>query len=77
MKVKNKKTITTKTTIEVSKEDIINALNASGDYNIPYNAHIWVDCEKRTTYDMEMGCVNISFDIKEEVPEEKEQSIPF
>lgn len=77
MKVKNKKVIKTNTTIEVSKEDIINALNASGEYNIPYNARIWVNCEKRQEYDMEQGCVNISFDRSEEVPEEVEASIPF
>jgi len=35
MKVTNRKIVTTDTIIEVSREDLINALNASGDYKIP------------------------------------------
>jgi len=78
MKVINKKSITTDTIIEVSREDLINALNACGDFNIPYNARVWVKCEKRNEYDInENGMVNICFKMTEEVPENKEEAIPF
>jgi len=78
MKVINRKSITTDTVIEVSREDLINALNASGDFNIPYNARVWVKCEKRDEYDIkENGCVNICFKMTEEVPEQLDEPIPF
>jgi len=78
MKVINKKSITTDTVIEVSREDLINALNASGDFNIPYNARVWVKCDRRNEYDMqEGGFVNICFKMTEEVPEHIEEPIPF
>jgi len=78
MKVTNKKTVTTDTIIEVSREDLINALNASGDFNIPYNARIWVNCERRDEYDLnESGSVNIRFNMTEKIPEECDETIPF
>lgn len=77
MKVINKKTVTTVTELEVSREDIINALNASGEYNIPYNARIWVKCEKRNEYDINEGVINIRFNSTEEIPEELNKTIPF
>jgi len=78
MKVTNKKTVTTDTIIEVSREDLINALNASGDFNIPYNARIWVNCERRDEYDLnESGSVNIRFNMTEKIPEESDETIPF
>ena len=78
MKVKNHKTVTTDTVIEVSHEDIINALNASGDYNIPYNARIWVDCEKRQEFNLNNGgYINIRYKLTEDVPEEINEPIPF
>lgn len=78
MKVTNKKTVITDTRIEVSREDLINALNASGNYNIPYNARIWFKCEGRNEYDLTDGrMVNIRFNMTENVPEEKEEPIPF
>ena len=78
MKVTNKKSITTDTVIEVSREDLINALNACGDYNIPYNARVWVKCEKRQEYDIkDTGFVNICFKMTEEIPEQKDEAIPF
>ena len=78
MKVTNSKTVLTDTIIEVSREDLINALNASGDYNIPYNARIWVNCEKRDEYDInEAGFVNIRFNMTENIPEESNETIPF
>lgn len=78
MKVINKKTVITDSVIEVSREDLINALNASGNYNIPYNARVWVNCEKRDQFDInENEHVNICFKITENVPEEIDEPIPF
>jgi hypothetical protein len=78
MKVTNKKIVITDTKIEVSREDLINALNASGNYNIPYNARIWFKCEGRNEFDLtEDRSVNIRFNLTESVPEEKEETIPF
>jgi len=78
MKVKSTKTVATETLIEVSREDLINALNASGGYNIPYNARIWVDCEKRQEYNLDSsGFVNIKFNMTEDIPEEIDEPIHF
>jgi len=78
MKVMNKKSVTTDTVIEVSREDLINALNASGEFNIPYNARVWVRCEKRNEYDIkDSGFINIRFKMTEEIPEHSDQPIPF
>lgn len=78
MKVINKKSITTDTVIEVSREDLINALNASGEYNIPYNARVWIRCEKRQEFDIQDGgFVNIRFQQTEQIPEHIDEPIPF
>lgn len=78
MKVKSRQTISTDTVIEVSREDLINALNASSDYDIPYNARVWVNCEKRNQFDIgEEGFVNICYTLKEDIPKEENEPIPF
>ncbi len=78
MKVINKKTVMTNTTIKVSHEDLINALNASGNYDIPYDAKVWIDCEQRQKYNInEGGYVNINFNKSEEIPEEIDEPVPF
>jgi len=77
MKVLNKKTVKTETVIEVSREDLINALNASGDYCIPYNARVWVNCERRQQADIAESLINIRYSSTECIPEESDDPIPF
>ena len=68
----------TETQLEVSREDLINALNANGSYNIPYNALVWIDCEKRDEFDVNNGSfVKIRYDSTEDIPEETEEPIHF
>ncbi|MFV2057339.1 MAG: hypothetical protein ACC707_12780 [Thiohalomonadales bacterium] len=78
MKVKSKTIVKTETVIEVGREDLINALNASGGYNIPYNARVWIDCEKREKFNIDNeGLVNIQFYSTEDIPEESDEPIHF